>query len=278
MDLLQERTFVALAVGNTRTRVGLFERGELRDATSVPNTDPRAIVEACRAHALERHGLQAIVATVHREMAAQIAQQLRGVLDDEVVWIGKDVPIPLTHTLDDASTLGQDRALCALAAYARAKQACVIVDAGTAITVDFVDGEGTFHGGVIAPGLNLMLASLHEHTSALPALIYSPPLPSPFGKDTRHAMLLGAQAAARGLVRFQLDAYAEFYEAYPQLIVTGGDAPQLFGDDPLVDHIVPDLQLLGIAEALSRMMADDEHEGPGSGSHARPDDEDDAEA
>lgn len=258
MDLLEARTFLALTVGNTRTRVGLFEQGELRESASFANTDPVPIIEACRAHASERHGLQAVIASVHQEMSTAIAVKLRGVLDESVLWIGRDIPIPLTHTLDDASTLGQDRALCALAAFARAKQACVVVDAGTAITVNFIDGEGVFHGGVIAPGLEMMLASLHEHTSALPKLSFTPPTPGPFGKDTRHAMLLGVQAAAKGLVRHQVEAFAEFYEAYPQVVATGGDAQTLFADDDLVEHIVPDLQLMGIAECVARSLAGDD--------------------
>jgi type III pantothenate kinase len=162
--------------------------------------------------------------------------------------------------LDDASTLGQDRVLCAVGAYARSQQACVVVDAGTAITVEFVDGQGVFQGVVIAPGVSMMLGAMHAGTAQLPEVRLEPPDPSrgPFGKDTRHAMLLGVIAAARGLVRETVERYAEHYQAYPQIVATGGDAALLFDGSDLVEHIVPDLQLLGILEVWERAMRDSE--------------------
>jgi type III pantothenate kinase len=122
------------------------------------------------------------------------------------------------------------------------------------VTVDFVDGQGVFQGGAIAPGLNLMLRALHEHTAALPSVKYERPDDGmTFGKDTRGAMLLGVHAAVTGLVRALCERYSEFFGAYPQIIATGGDARALFEGDDLVEHIVPDLTLLGI-EAACRIQ------------------------
>jgi type III pantothenate kinase len=251
--------FLALAVGNTRTRLARFRGAELVDPVSLPNADRPAIIDRC----VPRDGETAVIASVNHPIADDLEAQLarRGV---HVLRIGRDLAIPLAHALDDASTTGQDRLLCALAAWSRARQACVIVDAGTAITIDFVDGEGTFRGGVIAPGLGMMLAALHEHTSALPKLEVHIPDPArgPFGLDTKHAMHLGVVNAARGLVRHTIETYAERYGGYPQIVATGGDAPRLFEHDDLVEHIVPDLQLLGIQHALhaagQALSADDE--------------------
>jgi hypothetical protein len=66
-------------------------------------------------------------------------------------------------------------------------------------------------------------------------------------------MLLGVQSAAVGMARVLIDRYAEFYGAYPQIIATGGDARALFEGDELVEHIVPELTLLGI-EAACRIQ------------------------
>jgi pantothenate kinase type III len=97
----------------------------------------------------------------------------------------------------------------------------------------------------------MMLRSMHAGTAALPALTYSPPdaARGAFGKDTTHAMHLGVTAAAVGMVHHLINSYAEAYEAYPQVIATGGDAAALFEHDELVEHVVPDLQLIGILEA-----------------------------
>ncbi len=156
--------------------------------------------------------------------------------------------------------MGDDRLLNALGAYARSKQACVIVDAGTAVTVDFVDGEGVFHGGAIAPGVKMMLDAMHERTAALPAVDMKPELlpgaaEAPFGKTTAQAMVVGVVAAARGLAHSLIDRYAEFYHAYPRVIATGGDAALLFDNDDLVEHLVPDLTLIGLLAACE-LVAD----------------------
>jgi len=256
---------LAVAVGNTRTRVGLFRGKDLADPVSLPNDAIEPLVAAVLRALEGSHATPVVIATVNAPFADKLEVRLEEAVGDEVYRIGRDLRIPLTHTLDDAATVGQDRLLCALGAFKRAGQACVVIDAGTAVTVDFVDGEGVFHGGVIAPGVRMMLASLHERTAALPSLEPEAPDPArgPFGKDTRHAMLLGVRGAVQGLVHLMIDRYAEHYEAYPQIIATGGDAATLFEGDDLIEHIVPDLQLVGILETcLAELTGDDDADDP----------------
>jgi len=253
---------LAIAVGNSRTRLGPFKDGGLHHPRALPNDDASALLaaalEALEAEGPGDSGEPAIVVTasVNDRLAEQLERELEG-RADHVVRVGRDVPIPLVHSLDDPRTLGHDRALCALAAYSRAQQACIVIDVGTATTIDFVDGEGTFHGGVIAPGPRLLLRALHEHTAALPDLAFGPAETSdtPFGKTTRDAMLKGARESVIGLVHHCINRYAEFYDAYPQVVATGGDAAALFENDELVEHIVPDLQLMGIHAAWLHFLA-----------------------
>jgi type III pantothenate kinase len=235
--------FMALAVGNTRARFGLVQHTTVHDPAPLD-----------AAH-------DVLLASVNPPAADALADHLESAHGLDVHRFGKDLPIPIALALDDASTVGQDRLLCALAAYSKAKQACIVIDAGTAITIDFVDGQGIFQGGVIAPGLRMMLASLHHHTASLPALDLMKPddARGAFGKDTKHAMLLGVRNAAIGLARYTAERYAEAYEAYPQIIATGGDAAMLFDNDGVVEHIVPDLQLQGIAEAAALLLKPDAH-------------------
>jgi pantothenate kinase type III len=69
-------------------------------------------------------------------------------------------------------------------------------------------------------------------------------------------MVLGVRNAAIGLVRYTVETFALAYEAYPQIIATGGDALSLFADDEIVEHVVPDLQMVGIAEAFRLIGAE----------------------
>jgi type III pantothenate kinase len=256
---------LAVSIGNTRTRIGAFQGGQLEQSGALDNTEDLAA-------AIRDFGpVPIVMASVNDPVASRLEQDLlRTAPRPQVARFGRDLPIPIAKALDDDSTVGQDRLLNALGAYSRATQACVIIDCGTAITVDFVDGQGVFQGGAIAPGLTMMLRALHEHTAALPAITFEPtpavadqPAPHAFGKDTRRAMLLGVQSAAQGLVRILVERYATAYGAYPQIIATGGDARALFegpAADDIVEHIVPDLTLLGIEAAVRRLAEDEQAE------------------
>lgn len=256
---------IAVAVGNTRTSFARFLglRPE-SEAVTLPNTDPVQLAAAIDALAVSSRDAAIVIGSVNPALADSLEASLRDSAEERVYRLGRDLVIPIANALTDDSTVGQDRLLCALGAFTRAEQACVVIDAGTAVTVDFVDGEGTFQGGVIAPGLNMMLAALHEKTARLPKLPFAPPDPilGPFGKDTRHAMQLGVMNAVRGLVRTMIEQYAEAFGAYPQIIATGGDARALFDNDDLVENIVPELQLIGIAAACTRVLEGDDQVGP----------------
>jgi type III pantothenate kinase len=250
--------FVAVSVGNTRTRLGLIRAGKLEHSEVASNSDLESLVAAAAALPVAEPTVPVVLASVNAPVAERLETALRARLrGSEVYRFGRDIAIPILNTLEDDTTVGQDRLLNALGAFSRAKQACVIIDVGTAVTVDFVDGEGVFQGGAIAPGLKMMLHSLHEHTAALPSIPFEPvPDDAPFGKDTPQAMRLGVQSAVRGLARLLIERYALVFGAYPQVVATGGDARTLFEDDDLVEHIVPDLTLLGI-EAACRLQLEE---------------------
>lgn len=249
-----------ISIGNTRTRIALARDRQLEPSSVVPNTDFPGLVSAAMAAGEEA---EVLIASVNDPVADRLARELeakgRRVGRFAVVDSEDRLLIPVSSTLDDPTTVGQDRLLDALGAFSRAQQACIVIDAGTAVTVDFVDGEGTFHGGAIAPGIQMMAAALHGHTAALPLVKVTPEtIPGetggePFGKNTAQAIALGAVSAVRGLVHHLIDRYAQFYEAYPRIIATGGDAPLLFENDELVEHIVPDLTLMGMLEAYRRL-------------------------
>lgn len=255
---------LAVSVGNTRTRLGVFRGRDLDQAAALDNTDLDAIVAAIRGVKLDRPDAPVVLASVNNPVADRLEQALAPHFKGRLHRFGRDLQIPLTHNLEDASTTGQDRLLNALAAFRRTGEACVVVDCGTAMTVDFIDAEGVFQGGAIAPGVSMMLKALRASTAALPEIPLpaqgDPPL-GPFGKDTRQAMLLGVRAAAVGLVHRLVERYAEAHGAYPRVLATGGNARWLFeaipdGEpaDPIVERIVPDLTLIGIHAACEALM------------------------
>lgn len=247
---------IAICVGNTRTRVGHFRGNQLMVASTVASSDANAAAETVRTLLAGLDAPVVVMSSVHHEAADAIEAAIEKIPGaGNVGRIGREVAIPIRHTLDDDTTVGQDRVLNALAAFEKAGQACIVVDVGTAVTIDFVDGEGVFHGGVIMPGLNMMLRAMHEQTATLPAVSFAMPEEDRgrIGKDTAHAMTLGVLAAVRGGVRVAAEADADFYGAYPTIIATGGDMAVLEGDG-LIEHFVADLQLLGVAVCVRRAL------------------------
>ncbi|MGQ0627048.1 MAG: type III pantothenate kinase [Phycisphaerales bacterium] len=245
---------ILVSVGNTRTRCAPLVAGALQPSTVVENAPPAEIAATIRAI---DPSAPILIASVNDPLADPVAESLRA-SGRRVLRAGVDgrgLSIPLRHVLTPPVKVGVDRLLAALGAYSRSSQACVVVDAGTAITVDLVDASGVFQGGCIAPGLSLMLRSLHEHTAALPLIeIKGGVLPESaranqehLGTETTPAMVKGCIAAARGMAHLLIDRYAELIGNYPRVVATGGDAPLLFADDDLVENIVPDLVLIGLA-------------------------------
>lgn len=250
---------LAVNIGNTRVAAAVFEGASPGPISYAPASDPRAgadmIVEL--AHSLDDAPAAAVVmASVNPRAAQELSSALSGRLRAVVYHVGDDMPLPQLHSLGEPNTIGQDRLLNALAAYDTVKQACVVIDAGTAITIDFVDGEGVFQGGAIAPGARMQLRALHEQTAALPTVDLAwPDAFESFPKSTAQAMLTGVCYGIRGAVRGLVERFAEEYGGYPQVVVTGGDAQLLFGADEFIDNIVPHLTLRGIAIAARHALS-----------------------
>lgn len=243
---------VLVSVGNSRTTVARCADGEIQVTESFPDDDRAAIVEQVtswwrQVGPLDRSAV--VVASVCEPVADAIVSAVQDQLGITIYRAGDDLPVPIGQQLDPETITGVDRLLNAAAAFEAAKQAVIVVDAGTAVTVDFVDGEGTFHGGAIAPGATMQLQALHRETDALPELTFQRPASEAFGRSTAEAMLIGVHHGIRGMVWKIVERYAEAYGAYPMVIATGGDAEALFADDELVDRIVPDLGLLGMVAA-----------------------------
>lgn len=253
-----------ISVGNTRTRIAMATGDKLEPSRLVANADEAELREAVRVpcSALAADGASAVlIASVNDPVADPLAASLEDLAGTgrgrRLIRLGRGLAVPIQTNLVGPMTVGTDRLLNALAAHGKSGEACVVIDAGTALTVDFIDKWGVFQGGCIAPGLGLMLRSLNEHTAQLPKV--DPPKQAPrigpdappLGKTTIDAMTKGCLASLQGAVRLLIDRYADLNAAYPRVIATGGDAALLAESDEWTDviHIVPDLTLMGMLAA-----------------------------
>lgn len=152
---------------------------------------------------------------------------------------------------DDYQRLGLDRWLAVVGAFNHARKACLVIDLGTAVTSDFVDGDGRHLGGFICPGLPLMRNQLRTHTrriryddtAAELALVSLSP-----GRSTAEAVERGCSLMLRGFVRTQADMAREYWGEDFSIFITGGDAALVDGLLPGA-LVVPDLIFMGLALA-----------------------------
>jgi len=247
---------LAVSVGNTRTRVGAFVKGELCEVSTFRNDRLDRIASAVEQAEKPLNGVEdahVLMSSVNPAVAEQVQKLLKDHVNRQVYRVEQDLPIPIGRQLDPEAIVGEDRLLNAAAAYDKLNQACVVVDAGTAITIDYVDGAGTFHGGAIVPGAQLMLDSLHGRTGLLPEVEFKKP-EELIGHNTREAMLTGTFYGIRGMVRSITEAIAQHTGQYPTVIATGGDAQVIFRDDEFVNRVIPDLGLRGIAVTLRKQL------------------------
>jgi type III pantothenate kinase len=244
---------LAINVGNSRVAIGAFVGGELQQVVRVPNDRPDELVPALRNEweKLSARDQPAIVgAGVNPAIAQRVEQAAMQVAEKAVVWIGKEIDLPINVLTDSPNQTGVDRMVTMAAAYEQIGKACVVVDAGTAVTVDCCNDNGDFLGGAIAPGAAMQLQALHERTAALPSVALAAPNGA-FGRSTEQAMLQGVYHGIRGLAKELVENYATELGSWPEVIATGGDAKMLFGDWELIHAISPDLTMYGIALAYT---------------------------
>lgn len=152
--------------------------------------------------------------------------------------IGLDYPRP--------KTIGPDRLANAIAARARYGAPVLIVDLGTAVTLDVLDSRGCYVGGVIAPGLAAMTEYLHERTALLPRIRIRDVRRS-IGKSTEEAMLIGAVHGYRGLIRELIrEVKTELGVRRCPVVATGGYARLLARGLPEIGAVEPNLTLDGL--------------------------------
>jgi type III pantothenate kinase len=244
------QTTFGISIGNTRIQLALITHNEVSEVVYLEHdqtADVLSTLTRWRGTLSNDKDCGVVIGSVNTSASKALTSLIRDQLSLDIYELELDLPIPIGRSLDPETIIGVDRLLNAAAAWDIAKQACVVVDAGTAVTVDFIDGEGVFHGGAIMPGAQMQLKAMADGTDLLDDIDFKAPEGDAFGRSTGSAMLRGVFHGIRGGVWRIVETYAEEYGAYPLVIATGGDAETLFGQDELITRIVADLPVRGIA-------------------------------
>ena len=259
---------VAIDIGNTNITVGLFLDDTEKYVETIEGCESErveaALVEAWeqvpfvkRAKVEKREGV-IVVSSVNEQWTKMVSDMCKGVLGENIKLIGKDVPLPIEMGVENASEVGTDRVVAAAAAFAVVEDAVIVADFGTAVTIDLVDEDGVFMGGVICPGFELAAGALEKGTAKLPKVTVERPK-NPIGGSTVEAINSGLYYSAIGTLKMMAETYAAELGKWPQLIVTGGSAEIIKQDCDFVDSWAKNLVVRGVVLAYKKYLDDQAH-------------------
>jgi type III pantothenate kinase len=230
--------------GNTSIKLGVFENGELKEIMSNPS------VERLRETASGLSADNVIISSVSIN-PDELSSCFRA---KNIIILNAETRLPFKNLYKTSQTLGTDR----IAAVAGAKKLypdnhCLVIDAGTCITFDFIDKENNYLGGSISPGITLRFKALNNFTARLP-LVERKDKVELIGNGTEEAILSGVMNGTAAELGSMIDAYKE---RFPDLkvIICGGDAS--FFESKIKQSIfaVPELVLIGLNRILEYNVA-----------------------
>ena len=244
-----------LDVGNTRLKWGVLDDGAIRRTGHISQATLRDQGLAALTTRLPRQVDTVMVSNV---AGTSFATRLAGVLgmhcacDVHFARTEKSA-CGVTNSYRQPRRMGVDRWVAMIGAWGEFSTACLVIDAGTAVTVDAIDDEGRHLGGQILPGVVLMAHALAENTSDIPATRRKSPRQSRdldmFASTTDGAVAHGALNAVAGAAerarRALQDAGFD-----PRVVLTGGDASRILGSLDEAPVHRPHLVLQGLAELL----------------------------
>jgi type III pantothenate kinase len=200
----------------------------------------------------------AIIATVVPQTLFNLQRLCRKYFDVEplVVAVG-EIDLGLRIDLPNPGEVGADRLVNAIAAHESTPGNLIIVDFGTATTFDVVGADGSYRGGVIAPGINLSMDALYRAAAKLPRIAVEPPTAAGgdlgvIGKNTVHAMQSGVFWGYVGLIEGLVARITSEIGPPVTVIATGGLATLFSRHTSAIDRVDGDLTIRGLIRINAR--------------------------
>lgn len=204
-------------IGNTFVKLFVFDGNKLVQFSQAKTKEPLKINQLIEQLRDTEHAIISAVADIP-DVFNQLGQYISG----RLIFLDHQTPIPVRNLYKTPESLGRDRLAAIVGANNIYKHQNVLaIDAGTALTFDFINRKGEFTGGNISPGLSMRFQALNHFTKKLP--LVDPSDNHPFwGTTTHEAIVAGVQ---NGII-FETDAYIDdFRRKFDDLkvILTGGD-------------------------------------------------------
>jgi type III pantothenate kinase len=245
---------LAVDIGNTNTNIGSFLGKKLISHFCVDNKN---LINQKASFPIKssllKESKNIIIASVNPDIESVFYKSLEKKHKKKILKIGKEIKPGIPILVENPQTVGIDRLLNALAAYRRTKTSTIVIDFGTAITIDIVSKDGEFLGGLILPGIRTSAYALNKQTALLPEVDIKKPAKI-IGKTVEDAIKAGIYFGTVGSVIYIIKEVRRMRGDLQYTIATGGDARTFKKDIPEIDKFIPCLTLEGIRLAFKENL------------------------
>ncbi len=237
---------LCLDIGNSRIKAAVFDNGKYESGISFSQDDDLRIIQITFEQWIHDKNIKHIgisnVSFKENERLGFLTE-----FSECVIWeIHSNTRLPFYNLYKTPETLGMDR-LCGIAgAYlSYPNQPLLVIDAGTAITYDFMNEREEYLGGAITPGMSLKFKALNQYTAKLPLIKFDENFPF-IGQTTEESIRTGVQSSSISEMEGMVSRYQSICVKPLKVILTGGDAP-FFSNHVNFEHeLDPNLVLKGI--------------------------------
>lgn len=236
---------LAIDIGNTRVKTGVFDHNELVDTQTFDELNNEALQ-----HMVDKYNVTHVIAASTGVSVDETLLTVPGMF----VHFTSTTPVPVENLYRTPETLGRDRLAGVVAAsWLFPETHVLVIDAGTCLTYDVIDDSGKYLGGNIAPGVDMRYQAMHHYTKRLPQ-VTRPDAVSLIGETTEEAIRNGGLMG----ILMEVAGYIEMLRRkYPDLntLLTGGDAPYLSEHLHANLTLQPHLILIGLNQILQFNVA-----------------------
>lgn len=239
---------LVIDIGNTYSKIALFNNRELEEIRVSETADPGAIADLFGKYEIG----SAIVSTVGPEI-----ERLEAFLKERCRYLRFHTGLQtgIVSHYKTPATLGADRYAAVIGASVLFPGSdCLVIDSGTCVTCDFVDRNRNYYGGSISPGIRMRFKAMNTFTERLPLVEFDETFDGEYGQDTKSAMMAGV---VNGIIYEVSGVIGQYYKKWPGLrvLLCGGDVN--FFDRQLKNSIFarnikaePNLVLIGLNEVI----------------------------
>jgi type III pantothenate kinase len=244
---------ISMDIGNTNVTIGVYEGEQLMTHWRIPSTCAQtadgvrhALQDLFVARSITRNTVEGVIAcSVVPSLQVELQKAIQQLLDQRVIMAGTDVDIPISNRYGNPTQVGTDRLINAYGGQTRYGVPLVIIDFGTAITIDVVATDGAYVGGVITPGIEISLEALASRTALLPRVGLDVPaqvLGTSTEESIQSGMLYGYADMCDGLVRRLKREVSE----HAKVVATGGYAEMIVTHCKSIDYTDNNLTIDGL--------------------------------